>query len=61
MDGFSMTPRWFLHDIIHSVLTLFYPKDRKKPKKIHDHLIKQQAVATQIPNQFKRKLETMSI
>jgi len=52
-----MTPGRFLHDNTHSFLTLFYPEDRKKKttKKIHDHLIKQQAVATQIPTQ------TMSI
>jgi len=25
-----MTPEQFLHEITHSVLTLFYPEDRKK-------------------------------
>ena len=37
------------------------PKNRQITQKNHNHLSKQQAVATQIPNQFKQKLVTIFI
>ena len=37
------------------------PKNRQITQKNHNHLSKQQAVAAQIPTQFKQKLETIFI
>ena len=41
--------------------TLLYPEDRQKMDKKHDHLNKQQAVATQLRTQFKQKLDKIII
>jgi len=37
------------------------PKNRQNTQRKHDHLNKQQAVATQIPTQFEQKLEILLI
>ena len=47
--------------IINPFLPGGSPKNRQITQKNHNHLSKQQAVATQIPTQFKQKLETIFI
>jgi len=58
---------YFVNFLKKYYLTLFYllsggsPKNRQKTQKKHDHPNKQQAVATLIPTQFKKKLKKILI